>query len=71
MTPERFRACLAALRWSQRGVAEHLGLHTTTVRRWATGEGVIPETVARWLEHLAVVHQAMPMPENWHAEAAA
>ena len=70
MTPDRFRECLAALRWSQRSLAELLGVHQTTARRWATGEGIVPPNVARWLEDLAAAHQAHPLPAGWQRVAA-
>ena len=69
MTPDRFRECLAALRWSQRGVADALGVHQTTARRWATGEGIVPANVARWLEDLTAAHQAQPLPAGWQRAA--
>ena len=54
-----------ALQWSQRGVAAYLGLADTRARRWASGELEIPPNVAAWLERLAAVHEAHPMPEEW------
>ena len=68
MSPDRFRDCLAALRWSQRGLAEMLATHTTTVRRWATGDAIIPSNVAQWLEELAGLHHARPLPSGWCAK---
>ncbi|PPQ35428.1 hypothetical protein CCS01_07510 [Rhodopila globiformis] len=62
MTPDRFRDCLAALDWSQRGLAQRLGLQPTTVRRWAAGTGRIPEEVARWLERVAQPLRREPRP---------
>lgn len=49
MTPDRFRACLAALQWSQRGLADMLQMDERQVRRWAAG-AAIPDAVATWLE---------------------
>lgn len=34
MTPDRFRKCLTALHWSQRGLADTLGVQERQVRRW-------------------------------------
>lgn len=65
MTPDRFRECLAALQWSQRGFADYLGLHYTTVQRMAAGRQVIPDNVADWLDALAAAHQARPFPVGW------
>jgi len=62
VTPDQFRDCLAALDWSQRGLAQRLGVQPTTVRRWAAGTGRIPEEVARWLERVAQPLQREPRP---------
>ena len=65
MTPDRLRECLQALGWSQRGLAEKLGLHETRVRRMARGLHPVPAEVAAWLETLAAVHLAHPAPDGW------
>ena len=65
VTTDRFRQCLALLRWSQRGLAEILDTHPTTVRRMATGSAAVPDNVAEWLEELAAVHEARPVPAGW------
>ena len=70
MNATRLRECLEAMGWSQRGLAEMLGLHETRVRRWARGLGDVPPEVAAWLETLAAVHAAHPMPTGWNKEAA-
>lgn len=49
MTPDRFHECLAALRWSQRGLADALTMDERQVRRWAAGAR-IPDGIAAWLE---------------------
>jgi transcriptional regulator with XRE-family HTH domain len=65
MDATRFRACLAALDWSQRGISSLLGINSVTVRRWATGKhGEIPPGIATWLETLARCHEANPPPER-------
>ena len=61
MDANRFRDCLAALDWSQRGLAALLDVDERQVRRWATGSR-IPEPVAAWLETLAQFHEAHPPP---------
>ncbi|ACL57016.1 hypothetical protein Mnod_2030 [Methylobacterium nodulans ORS 2060] len=53
MTPDRFRACLALVRWSQRGLAEALECDDRLVQRWDSGEVPIPTGLAAWLENLA------------------
>jgi hypothetical protein len=62
MTPTRFRECLDALSWSQRGVADLLRVNERQVRRWATGQYLIPDKVAAWLDTLASFHAANPAP---------
>jgi len=62
VTPERFRECLARLRYSSRSLADVLGCHDRLVRRWGSGHMPIPPEVARWLETGANV----PRPEpSW------
>jgi transcriptional regulator with XRE-family HTH domain len=61
MTPTRLHECLAALHWSQRGLADILGMDERQVRRWAAGAS-IPFAVAEWLERLAVFHENNPAP---------
>jgi hypothetical protein len=59
MTSDRLREILAALHWSQRGLAAILGYDERQVRRWAVG-APIPEPVAAWLERLGAVAQDAP-----------
>lgn len=63
MTPERLRECLAALRWSQRGLADALACDERQVRRWAAG-ATVPPSVAAWLERLASYHERHPPPQR-------
>ncbi len=68
MTPDRFRSCLAALQWSQRGLADMLHMDERQVRRWAAG-AVIPDAVAAWLEHAE--RELVPLlnaVDAWHAK---
>ncbi len=62
MTPDRLRECLAALDWTQRGLARLLGQDERQVRRWATGEYPVPSPVAAWLDRLAAYHAKHPPP---------
>ena len=62
MNPDRFRHCLDALNWTQRGVAALLEVDERQVRRWASGQYQIPEPIAAWLETLARFHEAHPAP---------
>jgi transcriptional regulator with XRE-family HTH domain len=65
MTPCQLRDALAALRWSQRGLAEALGCDDRLVRRWASGDAVMPPDIALWLGHLSQFHRSNPPPETW------
>lgn len=65
MTPNRFRGCLVALGWTQRGLAAILQCDDRIIRRWASGEAEIPVSVAAWLETLTKVHEAAPPPRGW------
>lgn len=62
MTPDRFRQCLGALRWSHNDLAGLLDVDTRQVRRWASGDHAVPERIAAWLETLARIHEANPPP---------
>ena len=64
MTPTRLRECLAALHWSQRGLATILARPEGTVRQWARGATRIPEDVAAWLDKLARHHERHPPPQR-------
>lgn len=46
MTPNQFRAALDRIGLTQVGAAKLFGADPRTARRWALGEGDIPETVA-------------------------
>jgi len=63
VTPETLRHCLEALAWSQRGLADQLGLDSRQVRRWAAG-AAIPPPVAAWLALLAAFHERHPPPRR-------
>lgn len=65
MSPTEFREALAALHWSQRGLADVLDCDDRLVRRWASGEGAIPPDIAEWLKDLMVSHTAAPPPSSW------
>jgi hypothetical protein len=64
MTPTRFRECLDALHWTQRGLARILGRPEGTVRQWARGAVQIPDDEAVWLEFLAIMHEKTPPPRR-------
>jgi plasmid maintenance system antidote protein VapI len=62
VTPDRLRECLDLIGWTQRGLADHLGVHETRTRRWAAGHYPVPPEVALWLERLAKAHADNPAP---------
>lgn len=53
MTPDRFRECVDVLQWSQRQLADCIGVDDRLVRRWAAGTTVIPDHIEVWLERVA------------------
>ena len=67
LSPSGLREALAALHWSQRGLAEALGCDDRLVRRWASGDAAIPGDVAAWLSALAGIHQDNPPPQAWRS----
>jgi DNA-binding transcriptional regulator YiaG len=52
MTAKQFRAMLAKLDLSQRGVARLFKVNERTSRRWALGEIKVPHDVAHKLQEL-------------------
>jgi DNA-binding transcriptional regulator YdaS (Cro superfamily) len=66
MTPRAFRAALSTIGWTQRGLADRLGVHETRVRRWVSGVYPIPENVAEWLQRLATEVEKHPLPIRWN-----
>jgi DNA-binding transcriptional regulator YiaG len=52
MTATQFRAMLKRLKLSQRGAARLFKVDERTARRWALGEGNVPEAVALKLNEL-------------------
>ena len=64
MTPARFRECLDALHWTQRGLARILNRSEGTVRQWARGAVRIPDDVAAWLEQNARFMESAPIPRR-------
>lgn len=69
MTPARLRWCLDQVGWSTRHLAGVLGCDERLVRRWLSGQFTIPPKVGAWLEALAAVHAANPVPD-WRQRAA-
>jgi DNA-binding transcriptional regulator YiaG len=50
MTPPQFRAAVKRLKIPLAELARRVHVHVRTVRRWASGEIPVPETVALLLE---------------------
>jgi hypothetical protein len=65
MTPERFNECLAAIRWTDHGLAAALECDLLLVEAWADGGEPIPASLAAWLETLAQCHEGLPSPTTW------
>ena len=65
MMPVRFKELLVALGWNPHGLSVILDTHDTIVRRWASGETVIPANVAAWLEARARIAFKRPLPSGW------
>lgn len=63
MSPDRLRECLALLRWSQRGLADALGMDEARVRKWARGVGNVPADIAAWLDRRADAMASDPPPQ--------
>jgi transcriptional regulator with XRE-family HTH domain len=64
MTPDELRECLGVIGWTQRELAEELGIDDRTVRLfWAMGRKPVPDNVAEWLRAIAAAHAARP--EGW------
>lgn len=70
--PDRLRAALESLQWSQRGLARELEYDERTVRRWVAGTYAIPDDVLAWLETIAplfvmtrnAIYSAHPAPKR-------
>ena len=63
MTPTRLREALAAMHWSQRGLAAVLSVDERQVRRWAAGAYPVPVRIAAWLEGMAGYAESHPAPK--------
>jgi hypothetical protein len=64
MTPARFRACLLALSFRHRQIAELFMVSDRRVRAWAGGSSEIPPDIAAWLEALTLWVEAHPIPRR-------
>lgn len=54
--PDRLKAALKAVCWSQRELSRAVSYDERTVRRWASGEHAVPPDVLEWIEELAALH---------------
>jgi DNA-binding transcriptional regulator YiaG len=50
MSAKDFRSAIKRLKLSQGAFSRRVKVHRRTVRRWASGESVVPETVSLLLE---------------------
>jgi transcriptional regulator with XRE-family HTH domain len=62
MSPTERRAAIAAIGWSQRGLADRLGFDEGWVRRWMRDGCEAPPEVDAWLAKLAAFHTENPPP---------
>lgn len=67
MSPDRLRECLDVLHWSQRGLADILGLDERQVRRCAAGQSQLRDGESAWLERRARAMEADPPPRRARA----
>jgi hypothetical protein len=68
MTPDTFRTHLAALQWTQRGLADMIRIDERQVRRWAAG-AAIPPHIAAWIERAAAeLAPHVQAIDEWHAK---
>ena len=63
MTPDRFRECLAALRWSAKSFARAIGVSETVVRNMVSGRRAIEDDVWVYLEHHMECERRHPVPK--------
>lgn len=55
MTSNELRAELTALGWTQRRLADRLGVDPDTVSRWTNGRTAVPAYVAEYLRVVGIV----------------
>lgn len=62
---DRMRTALETIGWSQRQLAERLGVSEPTIRRQCSGRYEPDPRVLAWLEQLAKAHRDAPVPDGW------
>ena len=62
MTPDRFRECLVALRWSAKSFARAIGTSEMVVRNMAAGRREIEDVVWVYLERHMECEKQCPVP---------
>jgi hypothetical protein len=75
MTPDQFRAAVASLQWTYRGLADMVQVDERQVRRWAGG-ATVPAHIAAWIEKAArelgpwqeTIASAEAAIRAWHEE---
>jgi DNA-binding transcriptional regulator YdaS (Cro superfamily) len=63
-TTSEFLAVLGRLHWSQRGLADLLGVSQALVNRWAQGGAPVPPGVAAWLAQVDRAVMKRPAPRG-------
>jgi hypothetical protein len=59
MTSDQLHECLAKLGWSTTNLAERAAVSPVTARRWLNGKVPIPNDVARIVEQMATLAEAL------------
>lgn len=65
MTGAEFKAAREAIGWERAPLARMLGCGETTLRQMESGKQSVPPEIAKWIKHLAVVHERNPPPIDW------
>ena len=64
MTPTLIREALTTLGWTRQSLADATGYDEKQVRRWESGEYLMPGPLWLWLAKLARYHRAHPPPKK-------
>jgi plasmid maintenance system antidote protein VapI len=59
---ELAKACLTQIGWTNRGLADRIGVHETRVRRILNGALPMDPELLAWLRRLAEFHAKNPRP---------
>ncbi|MBD9496871.1 hypothetical protein [Ensifer sp. ENS01] len=68
MTPARFTQCLLVLRWTPINLASALHCNLAWIEAMETGDEMVPEELATWLETLARTHEELGIPVTYRGK---